>query len=91
MPCIIFQASNVRTGVELVRPPRLERGTPGLEGRCSIQLSYGRTVWKCQCSKSFGASCCWAFVKEPVLYRIELPVCGPPGLMPAGASAQARR
>jgi len=30
-------------------------------------------------------------VKEPVLYRIELPVCGPPGLMPAGASAQARR
>jgi hypothetical protein len=27
----------------LVRPPRLERGTPGLEGRCSIQLSYGRT------------------------------------------------
>ncbi len=26
----------------MVRPPRLERGTPGLEGRCSIQLSYGR-------------------------------------------------
>ncbi len=26
----------------VVRPPRLERGTPGLEGRCSIQLSYGR-------------------------------------------------
>jgi hypothetical protein len=26
----------------LARPPRLERGTPGLEGRCSIQLSYGR-------------------------------------------------
>src|SRR5258707_1031944 len=31
----------------MVRPPRLERGTPGLEGRCSIQLSYGRT--KCRC------------------------------------------
>ena len=27
---------------ELARPPRLERGTPGLEGRCSIRLSYGR-------------------------------------------------
>src|SRR4051794_11284141 len=27
----------------LARPPRLELGTPGLEGRCSIQLSYGRT------------------------------------------------
>src|ERR1700719_771368 len=26
----------------MVRPPRLERGTPGLEGRCSVQLSYGR-------------------------------------------------
>src|SRR5437868_4011083 len=26
----------------LVRPPRFELGTPGLEGRCSIQLSYGR-------------------------------------------------
>ena len=25
-----------------MRPPRLERGTLGLEGRCSIQLSYGR-------------------------------------------------
>src|SRR6266550_8431722 len=27
----------------LARPPRLERGTLCLEGRCSIQLSYGRT------------------------------------------------
>ena len=27
----------------MARPPRLERGTPGLEGRCSIRLSYGRT------------------------------------------------
>ena len=27
---------------KVARPPRLERGTPGLEGRCSIQLSYGR-------------------------------------------------
>src|SRR5688572_678245 len=28
----------------MARPPRLERGTLCLEGRCSIQLSYGRTV-----------------------------------------------
>src|SRR6266550_5395266 len=28
----------------LARPPRLERGTLCLEGRCSIQLSYGRLV-----------------------------------------------
>src|SRR6185369_9844685 len=27
----------------MARPPRLERGTLCLEGRCSIQLSYGRT------------------------------------------------
>ena len=27
---------------EVVRPPRFERGTSGLEIRCSIQLSYGR-------------------------------------------------
>ena len=27
---------------EVARPPRLERGTLCLEGRCSIQLSYGR-------------------------------------------------
>ena len=30
-------------GSNVARPPRLERGTLCLEGRCSIQLSYGRT------------------------------------------------
>src|SRR6185312_10427588 len=28
---------------DMARPPRFERGTICLEGRCSIQLSYGRT------------------------------------------------
>jgi hypothetical protein len=29
-------------GLKMARPPRFERGTLCLEGRCSIQLSYGR-------------------------------------------------
>ena len=28
--------------LKVARPPRIERGTTCLEGRCSIQLSYGR-------------------------------------------------
>src|SRR5262249_43976012 len=39
-----FKYSNglIGNARELARPPRLERRTLCLEGRCSIQLSYGR-------------------------------------------------
>jgi hypothetical protein len=36
------------TVAAMAHPPRFERGTCGLEGRCSIQLSYG-------CRVRFGA------------------------------------
>ena len=32
----------------LARPAGLEPATPGLEGRCSIRLSYGRFIWSGQ-------------------------------------------
>ena len=46
-PCVVEQRLNVgKVGVgrefSSVRPPGLEPGTLGLEGRCSIHLSYER-------------------------------------------------
>ena len=37
-----FRKINARDHRKMARPPRFERGTTCLEGRCSIQLSYGR-------------------------------------------------
>ena len=33
---------------KVARPAGFEPATPGLEGPCSIQLSYGRTVFVCR-------------------------------------------
>ena len=42
---------------EVARPPRLERGTLCLEGRCSIQLSYGRNrVFQASKTGRYGVS-----------------------------------
>jgi hypothetical protein len=41
-----------RASANLARPARLELTTPGLEGRCSIRLSYGRLSRRISCSQS---------------------------------------
>ncbi len=41
-PANISRERNARISQKMVRPAGLEPTTPGLEGRCSIQLSYGR-------------------------------------------------
>ena len=64
--------------ISLVRLPRFERGTHGLEGRCSIQLSYRRDLWSEQQDSNLrppgpkpGALPNWAMPRQPqrLLYR----------------------
>ena len=41
-----YRVERVNPEWELARPAGLEPATPDLEGRCSIQMSYGRvTTW----------------------------------------------
>ena len=65
----------------IVIPQRFERLTHALEGRCSIQLSYG-TILICGCkgsafcgiSKIFGCFfiCIFLFDYESAIYRIQI-------------------
>ena len=42
--------------VEMARPPGFEPGTHGLEGRCSIRLSYGRIPDPCCELREYGVA-----------------------------------
>ena len=50
-----FESPKYRRATRLqwirARPPRVERGTVGLEGRCSIHLSYGRRARGCESAR----------------------------------------
>ncbi len=58
------------TPAEVVRPPGLEPGTYGLEGRCSIQLSYERINEASGTPERSRTSN--LRIRSPLLYPIEL-------------------
>src|SRR5579862_7523502 len=49
-------ATSIQLVLNLARPEGLEPPTLCFEGRCSIQLSYGRTVWFCNLITVLAAS-----------------------------------
>gem|GEM_PF-2050171 len=54
----------------MVRPARLERATLCLEGRCSIQLSYGRNFDFMECAEPIlTEQALWQSTQYPNLIR----------------------
>ncbi len=62
-------ASSATPAKKVVRPPGLEPGTYGLEGRCSIQLSYERIEASGTPERSRTSN---LRIRSPLLYPIEL-------------------
>ena len=61
----------------LARPAGLEPTTPGLEGRCSIRLSYGRLERHCRCAQSGGPNTLREIQAGPHLLKARNILCNP--------------